>query len=88
MTHASIHEIKKIPQQEWYRFIVDGQYHKEQKGWLGYAKREPNCLPACFQALGCAFEDLANPNLSIELIKTIHKNATTVKFRSQKKGCD
>jgi len=74
---ASIDDIKMIPPQELYRLIVDGQFHKEQKGWLGYAKREPNCLPACFNALELfAFGDITDPSISVELVKNIHKSTT------------
>jgi hypothetical protein len=76
LTYFSIDDLKKIPRQEWYRLIVDGQYHKEQNGWLGYATREPNCLPASFNALEYALNDLTDQNISVEFIKNIHKSAT------------
>jgi len=77
LTYLSADDLKKIPKQELYRLIVDGQFHKKENGWLKYAKREPNSLSACFNALQLALSTINHhPNLSIKLIKEVHQAAT------------
>lgn len=71
----NINGLKRIPKAELYRLIVDGQFHATQNGWLDYAMREPNCLPAVFRAFQVAFTSLNELDVSVELIKNIHAAA-------------
>lgn len=73
---SNIIGLKQIPKAELYRLIVDGKFHATQNGWQGYAMREPNCLPAIYRAMRVAFSSLEQMDVSIELIKSIHAEAS------------
>ncbi|MFZ2314090.1 MAG: hypothetical protein WAW86_00330 [Gammaproteobacteria bacterium] len=64
--------LKKIPEHELYRLMVDGCLHKQEHGWLGYANREYGSLDALYRALEIAFTNL-NEGVSVSLIQKIHK---------------
>lgn len=69
--------LKKFPASDLYRFVVNGQFHAIEKGWLGYELREPGCLAGAFEALKYAIGyELTNQQISIDLIKNIHKQVT------------
>lgn len=72
----NITKIHKIGTKNMYRLVVDGDLHKKEEGWRAYALREPNCLTALLGALTFGLSDLDKP-LSVDMIKEIHRIATT-----------
>lgn len=71
----SIEELKKLPVKELYRLIVDGRFHAQQKGFEGYAAREPNSVPAALFALQVALTDLDSHDISVPFINKLHESA-------------
>lgn len=74
---AAIDKLKKVPKSELYRFIVDGRLHASEKGWLKYAIREPNSLPAVFDAMQFSFSNLDQKDVTSQLIQNIHEHVAT-----------
>lgn len=69
---TSIDCLKKIPEHELYRLVIDGCLHSAEFGWLGYANREHGSVDALYRALEVAFTNL-NDTVSTSLIQKIHK---------------
>ena len=69
--------LKKFPASDLYRLIVNGQFHKTQKGWLGYELREHGSLAGAFAALKYAMShELTHQHISAELLKNIHQQVS------------
>lgn len=76
-------KLKQYPASDFYRFVVNGQLHSKEHGWVGYALREPGCVEGILEGFQCALEDITNVNLSVELLLNIHKNVTQkITFRN------
>ncbi len=71
LAFSHIEYLKQVPQNELYRFIVDGYLHKNEYGWLGYANREEGSVDAAFNGLTLAFSDL-NLLMSTQYIQKMH----------------
>jgi len=64
--------LTQYPYQEFYRLVVDGDFHEFERGWVEYEKREEGCLEAVFTGLGMALSNLEDTSISEDLIKRIH----------------
>jgi hypothetical protein len=67
----------KVPARELYRFIVDGEKHLRENGWVSYEARENGSLKSALNGFALALSNLENPTLTIELIKELHKAITS-----------
>jgi hypothetical protein len=65
--------LAKIDENNLFRLIVDGKFHKKEIGWRGYASREPNCLGHVFQGFKMALANIQQRELSTHFIRNIHR---------------
>jgi hypothetical protein len=75
---AGLSKFSEYPAHESYRIFVDGRFHKDQQGFVGYEMREPGCIKAIYDALSYALS-LSNlrEKLGVNFIKEIHKRLTS-----------
>ena len=68
-----IEKLKQYPSSDFYRFLIDGDLHKNEHGWIGYGLREPGCIEGVFNGFQYALDThLADKTLSLELLQNIH----------------
>jgi|GEM_PF-5322430 len=72
----NVSQLINLNLKEYYRFVVDGNLHKDEDGWMGYSKREAGSVTSLLTSLSKAFE--AEGGITPDQIKSIHFNVISV----------
>lgn len=66
--------LDKLDPYQYYRLLTSGKLHRQDKGWLGYEKREPGAIPALLDAFSYMLDHLELPEgLSVPYLIQLHK---------------
>lgn len=66
--------LDKLDPYQYFRLLTSGKLHRQDKGWLGYEKREPGAIPALLDAFSYMLDHLELPEgLSVPYLIQLHK---------------